>query len=38
MTSYRLSIVTRAVPDFGSGSSRNPAHFPNPAENPTGAG
>jgi len=22
----------RAVPDFGSGSSRNPALFPNPAE------
>jgi len=24
--------MSRAVPDFGSGSCRNPALFPNPAE------
>jgi len=30
-------FVTRAVMDFGSGSGRNLALFPNPAENPAPA-
>ena len=28
------SVLSRAVPDFGSGSGRNPALFPNPAKIP----
>jgi len=38
-----ILVITRAVPDFGSGSGRNPALFQiwqksGSAENPTGAG
>jgi len=29
---YRGHVQIRAIPDFGSGSGRNPALFPNPVE------